>query len=147
MKLTGSHLFEADQATVWELLMNPEAIAKALPGVKELIPIEGHDLTWQISAKVGLPFLSGNYMGTIQMREVEVPNQYRLTVSGGGQHSEVNGTTLISLTQQSDPNQTRVSWVAEATVSGELASISERFIAVGANALSQQFFHELAKQL
>ncbi len=147
MKLTDSHLFEADQATVWELLMNPDAIAKALPGVKELIPIEGHDLTWQISAKVGLPFLSGNYIGTIQMREVEAPNQYRLAVSGGGQHSEVNGTALVRLTQQSDSNQTRVSWVAEATVSGELANISERFIAVGANALSQQFFHELAKQL
>lgn len=147
MKLTGSHLFEADQATVWELLMNPDAIAKALPGVKELIPVEGQDQTWQISAKISFPLLSGNYAGTIQMSEIEAPNQYRLTVSGGGRHSDISGTALISLTNHPEKNGTLVSWVAETKVSGELANVGQRFIAVGVNALSQQFFHELAKQL
>ncbi|MBI5930671.1 MAG: carbon monoxide dehydrogenase subunit G [Chloroflexi bacterium] len=147
MELTGSHTFEADQQTVWTLLMDPEAIAKAIPGVKELIPIEGEEMTWRAAAKVGFAALSGHYAGIIKMSEVEAPNQYRLTVNGEGQQSVISGTALIKLTYHPEKNETLVSWDAEANISGKLASLGQRLIGAGANVMSKQFFHELAKQL
>lgn len=147
MELTGSHVFEADQDTVWKLLMDPDAIAKAIPGVKELIPVEGEEMTWRAAAKVGFAALSGHYAGVIKMSEVEAPTQYRLTVNGEGQQSVIGGTALIKLTFNPEKNETLVSWDAHANISGKIASLGQRLIGAGANVMSKQFFHELAKQL
>jgi carbon monoxide dehydrogenase subunit G len=38
MEITGSYTFSFDQKAVWDILMNPDAIAKAIPGVQEMIP-------------------------------------------------------------------------------------------------------------
>jgi uncharacterized protein len=147
MKLSGKYQFDADQQTVWDLLMNPNAIARALPGVETLTPIEGEDLAWRASAKIGVAAISGTFTGTIRMTELQPPARYRLNVSGEGQQSAVGGFALISLAPGADPAKTDLSWEGEATISGKLAGIGQRLIAMTANMMANQFFQGLAKQL
>jgi len=147
MQLSGTYIFDADQQTVWSLLMDPTAIAQAIPGVDELIPVEGETLAWRATAKIGIASVSGAYAGIVKMSEVQPPNQYRLTVSGEGQQSIINGTALMKLSYDNEQQKTVLSWDAEANVSGKLAGIGQRLIGAAANMLGRQFFTAIAKQL
>jgi carbon monoxide dehydrogenase subunit G len=147
MKLTGKFQFDADQQTVWDLLMNPNAIAKALPSVETLVPVEGENLAWRASAKLGVAAISGTFTGIIRMTELQPPSRYRLNVSGEGQQSAIGGFALISLTPSDDRTKINLTWEGEATISGKLAGIGQRLIAMTANLMANQFFQGLAKQL
>lgn len=147
MQLSGTFIFDADQHTVWNLLMDPRAIAQAIPGVNELVPIEGEAAAWRAVAKIGLASVSGTYAGIVRMSETQPPHQYRLTVSGEGQQSIINGTALLKLAYDAEQQKTILTWDAEANVSGKLASVGQRLIGAAANMLSRQFFGALARQL
>ena len=147
MKVFGSFAFNADQETVWNLLMDPQAIAKAMPGVNELVPIEGEVDAWHADAKINLGVVNGKYSGVIRMSEQSPSHQYRLTVSGEGQQSIINGTALITLSYDDEQQQTLLAWDAEASISGKLAGVGQRIFKAAANMMSKQFFQALAKQL
>ncbi len=147
MQLNGDFYFNAPQEQVWQLLMDPAVIAAALPGVDELIPIEGETDSWRAEAKISLAAVSGTYGGVIHMSEQQPPRQYRLTVSGEGQQSIINGTALITLNYDETTGQTRLTWEAEPSISGKLARVGQRLIKAAATMLSKQFFTAVAKQL
>jgi|FLYN01.1.fsa_nt_gi carbon monoxide dehydrogenase subunit G len=147
MQLSGAYTFDSDQETVWQRLMDPQAIAQALPGVDELIPIEGETQAWRATAKIGLASVNGTYTGVIRLSEIQSPHQYRLSVSGEGQQSIINGTALLKLSYDSEQQKTVLTWDAEASISGKLASVGQRLIGAAANMLSRQFFGALARQL
>ncbi len=147
MDITGTYTFNADQETVWKLLMDPNAIAKAIPGVQEMMPIEGEANAWRAIAKLGIGSISGTYAGIVRMSDVEPPNRYRLSVSGEGQQSIISGTALLTLTFDAEHHQTVLNWDAHASVSGKLASIGQRVIKSTAGLIGKMFFGALAKQL
>jgi carbon monoxide dehydrogenase subunit G len=147
MRLSGTFVFDANQQEVWDLLMNPHAIAQAIPGVEQLIAIEGEIAAWRATAKIGVASVSGTYTGIIRMDNIEPPHQYRLSVSGEGQQSIINGSALIKLAYDAEQQKTILTWDAEVNISGKLASIGQRLIGAAANMLSRQFFSGLAKQL
>ncbi|NJK81193.1 MAG: carbon monoxide dehydrogenase subunit G [Chloroflexaceae bacterium] len=147
MQIQGSYTFEYDQQAVWNILMNPDAIAKAIPGVKEMVPLEGETYAWRAIAKIGVASVSGTYSGIIRMTEIEAPDRYRLTAEGEGQQSVINGTALITMQPAQEAGKTVVVWDAEASLAGKLASIAQRLIKSAAGLLSRQFFGGLAKQL
>jgi carbon monoxide dehydrogenase subunit G len=147
MKISDSYAFDAKQDIVWNLLMDPQAIANALPGVDRLIPVDGELQTWRATAKIGVASVSGMYTGLVRMSEMEPPHQYRLTVSGEGQQSIIGGTALLKLSYDEMLHQTRLDWDADAHVSGKLASVGQRLVGAAAKLLGKQFFRALANQL
>jgi carbon monoxide dehydrogenase subunit G len=147
MNLSGTYTFQAEKQLVWDLMMNPNAIASALPGVDEFVPIEGETNAWQAKAKISLAAVNGSYMGTIRMTDQQPPHQYRLTVNGEGQQSIIGGTVLIKLDYDEASQQTLLTWDAEANISGKLARIGQRVIKAAANMMSNRFFNNLAQQL
>ncbi|MBC8171743.1 MAG: carbon monoxide dehydrogenase subunit G [Anaerolineae bacterium] len=148
MEISGHYIFNVDQNTVWNILMNPDAIAKAIPGVREMTPIEGEENSYRALAKLNVAAVSGSYTGVIRMTEIDAPHQYRLTVTGEGQQSIISGSALIKLTPgEDDPTKTTVTWDAQGNLSGKLAGIAQRLVGMTASLLSRQFFSGLAKQL
>jgi hypothetical protein len=147
MKITDSFTFSAPQQAVWDVLMNPASISSALPGVDDLIPVEGEELTWRATAKLGVANISGTYSGIVRMSELNAPTQYRLTVSGEGQHSIINGSALLTLEYNAEDGKTILTYNAEAALSGKLAGIGQRLVGAAAKLLAKMFFGNLAKQL
>jgi carbon monoxide dehydrogenase subunit G len=146
MKLSGKYTFNAAQPAVWQVLMDPHAIAKALPGVEALIPIEGDPNAWKATAKIGLAGINGTFAGIIRMSDIEAPNHYRLKVSGDGQQSTIGGEALIAIADGGN-GKTLLTWEGDATISGKLAGIGQRLIGGAATMMANQFFGGLAKQI
>jgi hypothetical protein len=147
MELSGEYKFNAKQTDVWNLLMDPDVIAQALPGVDEFVPIEGEADAWNAKAKINVAAVSGRYMGTIRMSELKPPTQYRLTVNGEGQQSIIGGTVLITLRYDETEQATILDWNAEANISGKLARVGQRLIKAAAGMMSGRFFSGVEKHL
>lgn len=147
MKLSGSYDFEADQETVWKVLMDPQAIANALPGVDGLKPVESETDAWRAEAKIGVASVSGRYSGIVRLSDKSPPDHYRLSVNGEGQQSIIDGSALITLKYDEEAHQTHLTWEADANVSGKLARIGQRVIGAAANMMSRRFFEALASQI
>lgn len=147
MELHCTHVFDHPQHKVWEALMDPQIIGHALPGVEELLPVEGEALAWKANAKIGIAAINGHYEGTIRMTEIQEPAQYRLTVSGEGQQSIINGTALIKLVYDADKQQTILTWDAEAHINGNLARVGQRLIKSAADMMSRRFFDGINRQI
>jgi hypothetical protein len=147
MNLSGDYTFDAPQATIWDLLMDPNVIAAAIPGVDEFVPIEGETDAWHAKAKISIATVNGLYVGTVRMSDQTAPTAYRLTVNGEGQQSIIGGSVLINLAYDEGNQQTLLTWDAEANISGKLARVGQRVIKAAANMMSKRFFNSVAQQI
>lgn len=147
MKLDGSYRFREAREQVWATLMDPDAIAGAIPGVEEFLPLEGEENAWQAIAKVSMAAVSGRFTGTVRLSEIEAPDSFRLTVSGEGQGSIISGSVLMKLEDGAAGKGTTLHWDADANISGKLARIGQRLIKAAANMMSKRFFGSLARQI
>jgi carbon monoxide dehydrogenase subunit G len=146
MKFRGSYYFDAEQDVVWNLMTNPQAIAAASPGVEEMIPINGEEDAWRTKATIRGGMINGSYSGTLHITERNPNESYRLTISGEGNRTIVNGTALITLSYDEGLEQTIVQWDGNADISGELARIGQPIFQAAATMVTKQFFRTLAKQ-
>ena len=85
--------------------------------------------------------------GTIRMTDIEATHRYTLTVSGEGQQSIIGGTAVLNLSYNAETGKTTINWVADANISGKLASVAQRLVSAAASLLGRQFFQGIAKQL
>ncbi|MCW5853154.1 MAG: carbon monoxide dehydrogenase subunit G [Anaerolineae bacterium] len=143
MKIHGSYTFDAPQDEVWALLMDPQAIAKAIPGVENFHPIGENDYEAQL--KLGLGAISGQYAGRVTISDVDAPTHYKMTVGGKGQRGFVNGHGEINLEPQDA--KTVVHYTGDAALGGQLAGIGQRLVEGAARTLINQGFKSLEAQL
>ena len=145
MQLNGQHEFEAAPSVVWEVLHDPGAIARALPGVQALEPIEGEENAFRAQAKLQVAAIGGSYAGELRLSELKPPHSYRMKVQGEGQSSRFNGEVGIQLSETAAG--ARLEWRADAQVSGLLARVGQRLIKATANMMSKRFFAALGEEI
>jgi carbon monoxide dehydrogenase subunit G len=90
MDISGSYTFNAPPARVWDLLMDPAAIASCIPGCESLEP-EGPD-RYHARLTVALAAITGTYEGTVIISDKVEHGSYRLTVEGQGGQDSSKGT-------------------------------------------------------
>jgi carbon monoxide dehydrogenase subunit G len=147
MQITGTYRFEHDCETVWNLLMDPQAIATALPGVDVLVPIEDEENAWRADAIIKVATIRGEYSGEVRISEHAPPKCYRIAFNASGQNSHIASSALITLLPDSDRNHTVLYYEADVHISGKLAGIGQRLIKATARLLSKQFFNCLDGEL
>ncbi|MFN8470603.1 MAG: carbon monoxide dehydrogenase subunit G [Anaerolineae bacterium] len=143
MKISGSYTFNAPQDEVWALLMDPNAIAKAIPGVDHFEPVG--DNTYEAQLKLGLGAVSGQYSGRISLSDIESPTHYKMTIGGKGQRGFVNASGTVDLVGQEAI--TLVNYVGDAALGGQLAGVSQRLMEGAAKTIINQGFKSLDSQL
>src|SRR5690348_13818036 len=95
MDITGTYEFAAPPARVWELLMDPEAIASCIPGCEALEP--AGDNRYRAKLAVSMAAITGTYEGVVELADVEPQRSYRLIVEGQGRPGFVKGSATIVL--------------------------------------------------
>jgi hypothetical protein len=144
VKLAGTAVLPAAREAVWEILTNPEKLAKLLPGCEQLLP-DGPD-RYRVAIKFGIAAISGKYGGSVELLEKRPPESLRMKVEGKGAPGFMNGDGRITLAATQD-GQTEVRYEGEAHVGGLIASVGQRMIEATARKIVQQFFNDAAKQL
>ncbi len=143
MKIEGSYTIPAPRDIVWQQLMNPEVLARAMPGCQKLEP--DPDGSFRAELKIGIAAVKGTYRGRVEILDAVPPERYRMKVEGQGSGGFVKGEATLTLT---DGNQeTRINYSGDAQVGGLVASIGQRLMQGAARQIINQFFELFAKEV
>ncbi len=144
MEITGEFKIKGDRQEVWDVLNDPDALEKAIPGADKLIE-ESPD-HYKAEMSVGVGMIRGRFGGSVVVQDKVEPESYRMTVDGKGGAGWLRGDGQIQLTE-SGSGQTQISVAGDASVGGLLARVGQRMVRNVANSLMKQFFQNIEKQV
>jgi carbon monoxide dehydrogenase subunit G len=143
VQISGSYVFQAPVARVWDLLMDTDAIAACVPGCQELTPI-GND-RYRAKLSVAISAVTGNYDATIALEEKTPPHGYTLRVDGQGRPGFVKGVSRVQLVDQD--GSTRVEVTADVQAGGAIARVGQRLLEGVGRTMMNRFFACLGSRL
>lgn len=143
MEVTGTYSFDAPIEAVWQLLMDPGAIAACLPGIESLTPI-GED-RYEAKMTVGVAAITASYQGTIAIVDKTPHTSYRMTVEGRGKPGFVTGDATVTLA--SNAAQTMVTIAGAVQVGGAIAGVGQRLLGGASRMMMDRFFNCLRERL
>lgn len=142
MKIKGSKKLPATPKRVFEWLMDPKVLARALPGCQKLEPTGNN--TFNVKMKLGLAALSGAYEGTVRLSEQRPAEHLRLAMNSRGPWGFADGDGTLTL--EAADGETVVQYAGEVKVGGLVASVGQRLLDAAARKLIGDFFKNLARQ-
>ena len=144
MLLTGNHIVNASASTVWLMLMDPDVLAKVVPGISELQKISDNSFKSILNIKIGP--VSGSFAGSLQLEDMVEQKSFTLKAQQNSKIGNANAVVKINLAAMSDA-ETEVKFDGDVKISGMLATMGQRLLGGVANALTKQFFENLDKEI
>lgn len=142
MKLEGVFRIEAARDTVWELLNDPEVLARTLPGCERLTRVGDNRFEGVIT--VGIASITSTYAGTVAMSDIRPGEAYTMDVDGEGKGGFVKGRGTITLSD--DAGQTSMAVAGDAQIGGRIAGVGQRLLDGAAKKVLKEFAAALGKE-
>lgn len=149
MKISGTYTLPLPQERAYEVMQDPEVLARAIPGCESLEKV-GPD-EYRMKMKMALASFSGAFEGKVRITEQKPPESFRLIVEGAGKLGFMKGDGLLKLSPKTDKTDggaavTEVSYEGEAQVGGTMAAVGQRLIDGTAKMMIKRFFEKLAEE-
>src|SRR4030095_135395 len=141
MKISGAHVLAVPQERAYQLLQDPDVLARCMPGCEALVRIGENE--YQMKMKMALASFSGLFDGTVKIVEPEPSSSFRLIVEGKGRIGFMKGNGKLQLT--SDGKRTQVAYEGDVQVGGTLAAVGQRLIDTTARMMIKRFFDKLSE--
>ncbi len=143
MKVNGHYTLQAPIDKVWAFLMDPNSIAKVLPGCKALE--ETQPDTFEGTLEIGIAAVKGSYSGSVQLLDKEQPRSYRMIIDGNGKRGFVKGEASVSLKAANE--ETILTYDADTQVGGLIANVGQRMLSGAAKMIINQSLKKLDQEL
>ena len=143
MQIKSSQSFDAPIDRVWELLIDPDSVARCVPGCEKLEPL-GDDRYWA-TISVRVASIGGTYQGTVAIVEKRPPNSYKLLMEGDGRSGFVKGEGAFSLTSQGEATLVELS--GEVQIGGTIARFGQRLLGGVSKMMVDRFFDCLKERV
>jgi hypothetical protein len=143
MRVEGTKSFEAPRAVVWEVLNDPERMAKLMPGV-ESFDVQD-DRHWRANVKVPLGMGGLRLSFSFEKTEERAPEYARLHAKGNGVGAIVSMDTRFDLAEAD--GRTEMKWEADVRIAGPVGSMGQRVIQPIVNQQVGNVLTALAKQV
>jgi carbon monoxide dehydrogenase subunit G len=124
MVVSGTKELAAPRETVWNVISEPEEMAKLMPGVESF---EIHDdKRW--TAKVKVPLGLGGLKMTINFEKVEErpPEHASMRAKGNGVGALMDMTTAFTLSEAG--SGTSMAWEADVKIAGPVGAMGQRVL-------------------
>ena len=143
MKLEGDHTFDATRDELWELLMDPNVIAKIIPGCEEMTAV-GDD-EYEAKVTIGIAAMKGSYASKINLQDKNPPESFKIVMQGKGSRGFMNAEVTLKLEEQG--GKTKLHYTAENQIGGPIAAVGQRIVGAAAKMFVGQGFKSLEKVL
>jgi carbon monoxide dehydrogenase subunit G len=143
MKVAGDYAFRASRAQVWDALNDPAILAASLPGARRLEPT-GPD-EYALVVDVGVGSVRGTYEGTFALTDKQQHESCTVRASASGRPGSV--TAVASMRLSDDGRGVRMSYEADAYVTGPLAGVGQRLMGAAARRTTEQFLAALDERI
>jgi carbon monoxide dehydrogenase subunit G len=140
VKIAGSSRLPIPPERAYEMMQDPEVLAKAMPGCESLDRI-GPD-EYRMKMKVAMASVSGAFDGRVRLTDQTPPTSFRLLVEGTGKIGFIKGEGLLKLSAAD--TGTEVVYEGDVQVGGTIAAVGQRLIDATSKMLIKRFFEKLA---
>ena len=144
MTLTGTYTVNAPAQTVWNMLMDPDTLARVTPGITSLERIDADNFKAVAEVKFGP--VGGAFSGNLKISDRKEPEHFTLEIQQNSKIGNANAVVHLNMKALS-PSQTEVSFEGDVKLSGMLATMGGRVVTPVANLLSKQFFEALEQEV
>ena len=139
MKIAGAHLVPVPPERAYELLQDPVALAKAMPGCEALELVGERE--YHMKMKMLLASMSGLFDGKVRIADPNPFTSFRLIVEGSGKIGFMKGDGLLTLTPAD--SGTNVAYEGSVEVGGTIAAVGQRLLDTASRMLIRRFFEKL----
>lgn len=143
MELNANYTFAAPADRVWDLLMDPAALASCLPGCQVFEP-DGED-RYRVVLTAGVGAISGTFEGTVTLADKVPGKSYRLLVDGRGRPGFVKGESSVTLAPDAEGVVVQVAGSLQ--VGGLVAQVGQRLVGATAKMMMDRFFGCMRQKL
>jgi len=144
MQLAGKQVLNAAPSKIWDILMNPDTLAKIVPGISSLEKIGENAYKSTLALKLGP--VNGSFSGNLHMEDIQEQKGFVLKVQQNSKIGNANAGIQIDLVPVEE-NKTELSFNGDAKLSGLLAGLGQRVLGGVAGTLTKQFFSNMEKEL
>jgi hypothetical protein len=142
LKISGTQQVKMPRDRVYDLLHDPNVLARCMPGCESLEKI-GED-EYAMKMKMALASVSGLFQGKVRTADPNRPDSFRLLVDGTGKIGFMKGDGLLKLTESD--GGTAVAYEGDVQVGGTIAAVGQRLIDTTAKLLIKRFFDRLGSE-
>jgi uncharacterized protein len=143
MHLEISHLLNHPIERVWDVLLDPEVLKQALPGIEKLEATAPD--SFAVVMNLGVAAVKGRYSGTLSITDKKPPSSYRLQGEGKGAPGWTKGQAVLILV--SEGGGTRVTAKGDAQVGGTIAGVGQRMMEGIGKSMARDFFAAIERIL
>lgn len=134
MKIGGEYVFDGPRDLVWSMLLDPDVLARVLPGAETLVQVAPNEFDGALRMKVGP--VQGEFQGKVRLEDIDPPNGYTMIVDGRGSPGFIKATGHLQL--HGEGETTRLVYGGDAQVGGTLAAVGQRLVESSARAIIAQ---------
>ena len=132
MKLEGERHFNVPPERLFEALLDPEILARTLPGCEKLERTGDDRFKGVLNIAIGP--VKGKFQGTLELSDIDPPNGYHMVVKGQGPSGFMKGEGDLTLIEAD--GGTLLSYALDAQVGGRMAAVGQRLMESSAKVVS-----------
>ncbi|HEV8599420.1 MAG TPA: carbon monoxide dehydrogenase subunit G [Gemmatimonadales bacterium] len=145
MIVEGVYPLPGTPAVIWDLLMDPDVLAKAMPGTKQLVRIAPDRYEGVMRVGIG-PITAAEFDLAITLTDINPPESYAMQIDGKGRFGFTRGTAKVELAPDGTAG-TVMRYSADLQVGGKLAALGQRLLDSVSKLLTRQGLEALNREL
>ena len=145
MKLDGTFTFTGPRQAVWDLLQDPEVLARALPGTERLEATGPDQYKGVMKVSVG-PVTAAKFDVSVTLTDKIAPERFNLNIDGKGAVGHTRGTAAVVLADAA-AGATTMQYTSNIQVGGTIAAVGQRLIESVGKTMMKQALDSLEREL
>ncbi|MBI1398247.1 MAG: molybdopterin-dependent oxidoreductase [Betaproteobacteria bacterium] len=142
MRMSGSVVVAARPEDVFRTLLDPDALARVIPGCHGLVETAPHRYAADVT--IGVSGVKARYRAEIALDDVDAPRGLRLSGRGTSSLGTASGSGTVRL--EAVDRGTRVDYDYAVDVGGKVAAVGSRLLDGAARAILAQLFERLGRE-
>jgi len=146
MRIDGKFTIEAPIQTVWDSLLDPQTLGMCVPGAVKVEAIDAETYECIVKQRVGPIKVTLKF--AMKLTEQTPPNHIKAEGRGADITKLGNFSTEMEVNlEETSPNNVEVSYIADVSLVGRLATFGERIMRAKAKDVGDEFTENLRKRL
>ena len=144
MIVEGNYPLPGTPSVIWDLLMDPDVLAKSMPGTKTLVRVAADRYEGIMRVGIG-PITAAEFDLSILLTDVQQPQSYGMQIDGKGRFGFTRGTARVELVPEGAGTVLRYS--ADLQVGGKIAALGQRLLESVSKLMTRQSLEALNQEL
>lgn len=144
MIVDGTYPLPGSPERIWDLLMDPEVLAKAMPGTRSLTLTGPNRYEGKMAVGVG-PITAAEFDLVITLADLVRPVSYTMNIDGKGRFGFTRGGAQVELAPDGDHTEMR--YRADLQVGGKIAGLGQRLLDSVSKMMMRQGLEALQREL